>query len=115
MVVAMALRDAGAEVIYLGHRRTGEQILAAAAEEDVDVVGVSILSGSHLPLIKDLMNLERALGLSVPIIVGGTIPDADATTMMDFGVHSVFSVGTPLDTVVEQIMGMTHNGTGVST
>ena len=100
----MALRDAGAEVIYLGHRRTGEQILAAAAAEDVDIVGVSILSGSHLPLMHDLMSLERDLGLSIPIVVGGTIPDADATTMLDWGVHSVFPVGTPLNTLVGRVI-----------
>jgi len=114
IVVAMALRDAGAEVIYLGQRRTSTQILEAASAEDVDVIGISILSGSHLPLIRMMMDLERELALGIPIVVGGTIPDEDAVTMREWGVHSVYPVGIPLDELVTRVVRVAGGELGVS-
>ena len=102
-VVAMALRDAGAEVIYLGQRRTSAQILSAAADEDVDVIGLSILSGAHLPLTEELMSLRSDLGIDIPVVVGGTIPAKDADSLLQSGVVSVFPVGTSLDKLVAAI------------
>lgn len=113
-VVAMALRDVGAEVMYLGQRKTSAQILGAAVEEDVDVIGISILSGSHLPLMRSMMDLKQELGLDIPIVVGGTIPDEDATTMCDWGVHSVYPVGTPLDELVAEIVDIAAARFGVA-
>jgi len=103
-VVAMALRDAGAEVIYLGQRKTSTQILRAAVDEDVDVIGVSILSGAHLPLMRELMDRRRELGVDIPVVVGGTIPDEDAVVLGEWGVQSVFPVGSHLDELVAQIL-----------
>lgn len=94
-VIARALRDAGMEVIYTGLRQTPQMIADAALQEDVDVVGLSILSGSHMalvPLIREAMN---ATGLDdVPIIVGGIIPDEDIETLRAYGVVAVFGPGS---------------------
>lgn len=104
-VVAMALRDSGAEVIYLGLRRTAEQIMAAAEEEDVDVVGVSVLSGAHLPIARDLVEERKRRRLeAIPVVMGGTIPTRDAPRLRDYGVSAVFPVGTALPKVVEEIL-----------
>lgn len=103
-VVAMALRDAGAEIIYLGQRKTTAQILGAAVDEDVDVIGVSILSGAHLPLMRELMDRRRELGVDIPVVVGGTIPDEDAVVLGEWGVQSVFPVGSHLDELVARIL-----------
>ena len=102
-VVAMALRDAGAEVIYLGQRWTSAQILSAAADEDVDVIGLSILSGAHLPLTEELMSLRSDLRIDIPVVVGGTIPAKDADSLLQSGVVSVFPIGTSLDKLVAAI------------
>ena len=93
--IAVRARDAGFEVIYQGIRLTPEQIVAAAVAEDVHVVGISILSGSHLELVPAIIDGLRAAGLSdVPVVVGGIIPDIDAETLMARGVAAVF---TPKD------------------
>jgi (2R)-ethylmalonyl-CoA mutase len=93
--IAVRARDAGFEVIYQGIRLTPEQIVAAAVAEDVDVVGLSILSGSHRALVPAVVDGLRARGLSeVPVVVGGIIPDADATWLRERGVAAVF---TPKD------------------
>ena len=106
-VVAMALRDAGAEVIYLGLRRSAREIVAAAAEEDADVIGVSVLSGAHLPLIGELVAERDARGLAdVPVAVGGTIPRDDVERMRAMGVATVFPVGTALHDVVDGMLGL---------
>jgi len=105
-VIAMALRDAGAEVVYLGMRRSAEQIAAAAVAEDVDVVGLSILSGAHMSLCADLVDaLRRAGGEHIPVVVGGTIPEGDRAGLLALGVAGVFPVGTDLDVVVDGVMG----------
>ena len=93
--VAVRARDAGFEVIYQGIRLTPEQIVAAAVAEDVHCVGLSILSGSHMELVPDVLDLMRAQGLEdVPVIVGGIIPDSDGKRLIELGVAAVF---TPKD------------------
>jgi (2R)-ethylmalonyl-CoA mutase len=93
--VAVRARDAGFEVVYQGIRLTPEQIVAAAVAEDVHCVGLSILSGSHMELVPDVLSRMRAAGLDdVPVIVGGIIPDSDARALKEQGVAAVF---TPKD------------------
>lgn len=100
--VAVRARDAGFEVIYQGIRLTPEQIVAAAIAEDVHLVGVSILSGSHMELVPEVLDRLRAAGASdVPVIVGGIIPDSDAHTLKSLGVAEVF---TPKDFGLNDIM-----------
>jgi methylmalonyl-CoA mutase C-terminal domain/subunit len=99
-VIAMALRDAGAEVIYLGLRVTAGQIAAAAAAEDAGLAGISVLSGAHLPIARQVLGALRAASLDIPLAVGGTIPPADADALTALGVAGVFPVGTPLPAVV---------------
>jgi len=103
-VVAMALRDAGAEVIYLGLRVPVADIVAAAVAEDADLVGISVLSGAHLPIAEQLLTAMRASGVEVPLAVGGTIPPRDAAALRRLGVAGVFAVGTPLPGVVEGVL-----------
>ena len=101
-VVARALRDAGMEVIYTGLRQTPEMIAEAALQEDVDVVGLSILSGSHRELVPETVRLLREQGVEAPVVVGGIIPAADAAALRDAGVARVY---TPKDFELNRIMG----------
>lgn len=103
-VIALALRDAGVEVIYLGLRQTPEMIVGAAVSEDVDVIGISILSGAHLALTHDILALLKREGRDVPLIVGGTIPPADGRQLLEAGVDAVCPVGMSLAEVVQTIM-----------
>ena len=103
-VIAMALRDAGAEVIYLGLRVTPAQIAAATAEEDADAVGISVLSGAHLPIAEQVLAALRAAGLQAPLAVGGTISPPDAQALRRIGVAGVFPVGTALPAVVRGML-----------
>jgi methylmalonyl-CoA mutase, C-terminal domain len=105
-VVAMGLRDAGAEVIYLGLRVTPGQIAAAAAAEDADLVGISVLSGAHLALAGDVLAALHAAGAGVPLVIGGTIPPRDAGTLRRMGVSAVFGVGTPLPAVIAGVLSL---------
>jgi methylmalonyl-CoA mutase C-terminal domain/subunit len=108
-VVAMALRDAGAEVIYLGLRQTPAQIVAAAQAEDADVIGVSVLSGVHLPLARQIREAQRAAGVDdIPLVVGGTIPAQDVPELTGLGVRAVYGVGTPIGDVVAGVMALEH-------
>jgi (2R)-ethylmalonyl-CoA mutase len=100
--VAVRARDAGFEVIYQGIRLTAEQIARAAADEDVHVVGLSILSGSHADLVPDVLERLRAEGLDVPVVVGGIIPAEDATALRAAGVAAVY---TPKDYEVTRLVG----------
>ena len=94
-VIARALRDAGMEVIYTGLRQTPEMIVEAAIQEDVDAVGLPILSGAHLTLVPRTCSLLQAQGLShVLVCVGGIIPDEDIATLKEAGVAAVFGPGT---------------------
>jgi methylmalonyl-CoA mutase C-terminal domain/subunit len=106
-VIARALRDAGMEVVYMGMRVTPEQVAAAALQEDVDVVGISILSGAHMRLIPRLAGALRAQGQDdVALLVGGTIPDKDVQPLLDSGVNAVFPVGAFTTTIVEHVKSM---------
>ena len=100
-VVAQALRDAGFEVVYTGLKRTPEEIVAEAIEEDVDVIGLSILSGAHLLLTRRVLEGLRAAGAGdVGVIVGGTIPPRDREPLKSLGAAGVFPMGTPLTDIV---------------
>jgi methylmalonyl-CoA mutase C-terminal domain/subunit len=95
-VVARALRDAGMEVIYTGIRQTPEMIATAALQEDVDVVGLSILSGAHMALVPRVLEALSAVGRGdALVVVGGIIPDEDAAALRALGVEGVFGPGTP--------------------
>ncbi len=101
-IVARAFRDAGMEVIYTGLRQTPEQIVETALEEDVDVVALSILSGAHLTLFPEIMQLLRDKGLNdVLVFAGGIIPKEDIPQLKKIGVAEVFGPGTRTDTLVK--------------
>jgi len=103
-VIARALRDAGMEVIYTGLRQTPEQIVAAALQEDADVIGLSILSGAHLHICPKVMALLKERGLvDVLVLVGGIIPDVDIPKLQKIGVRGIFLPGTPMQEIVEFI------------
>jgi methylmalonyl-CoA mutase cobalamin-binding domain/chain len=102
-VVARILRDGGFEVIYAGLRQTPEMIAAAAAQEDVDVVGVSMHNGAHLTLAPAVVNALRAAGLHVPVVVGGIVPDADRGAMTAAGIAAVLGPGASNDEVVAAV------------
>ncbi|MDP3520032.1 MAG: cobalamin B12-binding domain-containing protein [Hydrogenophaga sp.] len=100
-IVALTLRDAGAEVIYTGLRRSPGQIAQVAVDEGVDAVGLSILSGSHKELVTDVMAALREAGAGdVKVFVGGTIPAEDHDMLHQLGVAAIFTADMPLDTVV---------------
>jgi methylmalonyl-CoA mutase, C-terminal domain len=110
-VVAMALRDAGAEVIYLGIRRSVSEIVRTAEDEAADVIGISVLSGAHLQLAGDLARERGARGLEeVPIVLGGTIPPADVEALRALGVAAVYPVGTNLLDVVDGVLSLAASG-----
>jgi methylmalonyl-CoA mutase C-terminal domain/subunit len=103
-VIARALRDAGMEVIYIGLRQTPEQIVAAALQEDADVIGLSILSGAHMHICPRLMSLLEAQGLlDVLVVVGGIIPALDIPKLNEIGVRGIFLPGTTMQNIVDYI------------
>lgn len=103
-VIAYGLRDAGFEVIFMGVRQTPERIVNIAIQEDVQVIGLSILSGAHIPLIKRLMEkLRNTGGEDIMVLVGGVIPEADKPVLKEMGVTEVFTSGTHIDQVVDVI------------
>jgi len=103
-VIARALRDAGMEVIYSGLRQTPEQIVAAAIQEDVDVVGLSILSGAHNVLFPEILKLLKEKGGGdIVVLAGGIIPKKDIAPLKTLGVREIFLPGTPTQTLVEFI------------
>lgn len=105
-VIARALRDAGMEVIYTGLRQTPEQIVAAAVQEDVDVVGMSILSGAHNYLFPKVVELLKEQGVDdVLIIGGGVIPDDDIPALKEAGIAEIFTPGTTTASMIEFIKG----------
>lgn len=99
-VVARLLRDAGFEVIYTGLRQTPEMVVAAARDEDVDAVGLSMLSGAHLALAPPVVEGLRAAGLDTPVVVGGIVPERDVPTLMESGVAAIIGPGATADEVV---------------
>ena len=103
-VIAYGLRDAGFEVIYTGLRQSPEQIAREAIQEDVDAVGLSILSGAHLALTGRVLALLREQGAEeIPVLVGGLIPERDREALRELGVAGVFTAGTPVGEVAEVI------------
>ncbi len=103
-IVARCLRDAGMDVIYTGLHRTPEEVVAAALEEDVDVIGISILSGAHLTLIPKVVELLRAAGAAdVGLVVGGVIPDEDVPELKARGAADVVLQDTPPDEVIRRV------------
>ncbi len=103
-VVARALRDAGMEVIYTGLRQTPEMIAEAALQEDVDVVGLSILSGAHMTLVPRILELLQANGQDkVRVFIGGIIPDEDAPRLKQLGVTGVYGPGAPTELIIRDI------------
>jgi methylmalonyl-CoA mutase C-terminal domain/subunit len=104
-VVARALRDAGMEVIYTGLRQTPEQIVETALQEDVDVIGLSILSGAHKALFPRIMELLKEKGLTdVMVFAGGIIPDEDVSEMKKLGIKEIFGPGTPTEKIIEFVL-----------
>jgi methylmalonyl-CoA mutase, C-terminal domain len=103
-VIARALRDAGMEVIYSGLRQTPEQVVAAAIQEDVDVIGLSILSGAHNVLFPEILKLlaERG-GDDILVVAGGIIPEKDIAPLKALGIREIFLPGTPTQALVDYI------------
>ena len=105
-VIARALRDAGMEVIYTGLRQTPEMIVNAALQEDVDCIGLSILSGAHNVIVPRIMELLRQNKMDdVLVTVGGTIPEQDVALLKKSGVGGIFGPGTPMQQIIEFIRG----------
>ena len=106
-VVALALRDAGMEIIYTGLHQTIEQIVRTAVQEAVDVIGLSIMSGAHLPICKKLLEMMKAEGIEdIPVTVGGVIPKQDIPKLKEMGIEGVFPGGTSFDDIVAGIRGV---------
>lgn len=105
-VIASFLRDAGMEVIYTGLRQTPEMVVNAALQEDVDVIGVSILSGAHMTVFPKIMNMMKEKGLNDVLLTGGgIIPDADMKKLNEMGVGTLFPPGTDTKAIVDYITG----------
>ena len=107
-VVARALRDAGFEVVFTGIRQRIEQIVSTAVQEDVAVVGLSILSGAHLALTRRTLEALKTAGAAdIAVVVGGTVPAGDVPRLMELGAAAVFPTGTPLEVVVAGMRALT--------
>ena len=102
-VVARVLRDAGMEVIYTGLRQTPEMIAESALQEDVDVVGLSILSGAHMDLFPAIMDRLKEKGLEAIVVAGGIIPEEDVPTLEQLGIKAVFGPGTSSNEIIDYI------------
>lgn len=110
-VVARALRDAGMEVVYTGLRQTPEMISEAALQEDVDVVGLSILSGAHMALAPRIMELLRSNGQSgVLVFIGGIVPDEDVPRLKEIGIHGIYGPGASTEDIVKDIREAVEHG-----
>jgi len=106
-VIALALRDAGMEVIYTGLHQTIEQIVRIAVQEAVDVIGLSIMSGAHLPICQNLLEKMKAEGIDdIPLAVGGVIPKQDIPKLNAMGIQGVFPGGTSFDDIVAGIQNL---------
>ncbi|ADD09167.1 cobalamin B12-binding domain-containing protein [Candidatus Aciduliprofundum boonei] len=102
-VVARALKNAGFEVIYTGIRQSPEQVVETAIQEDVDLIGLSCLSGAHIPLFKRVMEIMKEKGVNIPVFCGGTIPPGDVEALKRMGIKEVFGPGAPLKLIVEKV------------
>ncbi|OAT79325.1 cobalamin B12-binding domain-containing protein [Desulfotomaculum copahuensis] len=112
-VIARALQDAGFEVVYTGLRNTPEQIVSTAVQEDVDVIGLSVLSGAHIGLCRRVLELLKDNQMmQVPVIVGGIIPDDNVPVLKDMGVLEVFGPGSDthrvMDIIKQQVISVSH-------
>ncbi len=111
-IVARALRDAGMEVIYTGLRQTPEMIAEAALQEDVDAVGLSVLSGAHMALVPRVLELLHQQGQEhVQVLIGGIIPDEDVPRLKELGVAAIFGPGTNTHTIVNAVVDMVKTAT----
>ena len=109
-VVARALRDAGIEVIYTGLHQTPAQIVDAAIQEDADVIGLSILSGAHLTLFAEVMDLlKERTATDILVFGGGIIPDDDIPVLKEMGVAEIFTPGTSMQSIVDWVVANTNN------
>ena len=109
-VVARALRDAGIEVIYTGLHQTPAQVVDAAIQEDADVIGLSILSGAHLTLFAEVMELLKERGATdILVFGGGIIPDDDIPVLKEMGVSEIFTPGTSMQSIVDWVVAHTNN------
>jgi methylmalonyl-CoA mutase C-terminal domain/subunit len=106
-VIARALAEAGFEVVYTGIRQTPSQVIETAIQEDAKLIGISILSGSHLELVGELMRIMREKGVSIPVLVGGIIPPEDRDALLKMGVAGVYGPGTPLREVIDIVKKLT--------
>ena len=115
-VIAFALRDAGAEVIYLGLRQSPAAIVAAAVAEDADLIGISVLSGAHLPLAEQILarRAEHGAG-NIPLVMGGTIPAGHAQALREMGVAAVYPAGSLLPDVVSGLLRLAAQPDTVAT
>ncbi len=112
-VIARALRDSGMEVIYTGIRQSPQMIAQAAVQEDVDVIGMSILSGAHLEILPEIMGLLRDQGMDdMIVVVGGIIPEVDRQPLKDLGISEVFGPGTTTGSIVEFIQEQVEERAG---
>ena len=102
-VIARALAEAGFEVVYTGIRQTPSQVVETAIQEDAKLIGISILSGSHMELVGELMRIMRERGLNIPVLVGGIIPPEDREALLKMGVAGVYGPGTPLREIIEVV------------
>lgn len=109
-VVARSLRDAGMDVIYTGLHRTPEEVVVAAVQEDVDILGVSLLSGAHMTILPRIMELLRGSGADdILVVAGGVIPDEDIPTLLKMGIAKVLSQDTPIDVIPDQLRTLVQN------
>lgn len=106
-IVALALRDAGMEVVYTGLHQSVEQIVRVAVQEAVDVIGLSVMSGAHIPISKRLFELMKEENIEdIPVVIGGVIPKQDIPKLKELGIGGVFPGGTPFDEIVAGIQGI---------
>lgn len=106
-IVALALRDAGMEVVYTGLHQSVDQIVRVAVQEAVDVIGLSVMSGAHIPISKRLFELMKDEGIEdIPVVVGGVIPKQDIPRLKELGIGGVFPGGTPFDDIVAGIQNI---------
>ena len=112
-VVARALKDAGMEVIYIGLRQGTDAILSAAVEENADIIGLSILSGSHVPICRELLEKMGQQGIEgTKVVVGGVIPRADIQVLKDLGISEVFRAGSSFDDIIQAIGNIVRGAQG---
>jgi methylmalonyl-CoA mutase C-terminal domain/subunit len=108
-IVALGLRDAGFEVVYTGRHRSIEEIIAAALDEDVDVIGISVLSGTHRRVASEILKSMKEKGRKIPLIMGGVIPDNDIKVLKEMGVKEVFVPGSTTKEIVECVHALTDS------